>query len=160
MANIEDILTVAIILFVVGTATIFIVKAGHDINTAIKNVPTFNNSVAATNVISSADTAINSVDYIYLGLFIAFFIGIIISAWFIGGIPIIAPIYFFVLIIFTFVSVIIQRVWIDISTNSSTITTAAQLPITNYILSNLGYFTAIIGIVAIIIMFAKPSEEY
>ena len=160
MANIEDILTIAIVLFVVGTATLFIVKAGHDINDNLKLVPTFNNSAEATALIDHADVALNSSDYIYLGLFIAFFLGLIITAWFVGGTAILAPIYFFILIIFTFVSVIIQKVWDDISAQSDMITTVAQLPITNFILGHLGYFVAIFGIVSIIVMFAKPTEAY
>jgi hypothetical protein len=159
MANIEDILTISIVLFIVGVATMFIVKTGHEINSNLANVPIMNNTPGATTIIDSADTAVNMSDYIYLALFISFFVGLIIGAWYIGGEPILAPIYFFVLIFFTFVSVIIQKVWVQISQNSNVITTLAQLPITNYILSHLGYFTAIFGLISIVIMFGKAREN-
>jgi len=159
MANIEDILTITIVLFVVGVAILFIVKAGHEINDNLKIVPTFNNTPEAVEVISSTDEALNMSDYIYLALFLAFFIGLIVTAYFIGGTPIVAPIYFFILITFTFVATIVQVVWNQVSTNANTITTAAQLPITNFILSNIGYLTAIMGLVAIIVMFSKPEDS-
>ena len=160
MANIEDILTVVVVLFVVGIATFFIVKVGHDINDNLKLVPAINDTAAAVELLDDTDRAINMNDYIYLGLFLAFFFGLIITAWFVGGTPILAPIYFFILIIFTFVGVLLQNVWTDVSTNGDLLITAAQLPITNYILGHLGYLTAIFGIVSIIIMFAKPPEAY
>jgi hypothetical protein len=159
MADIQDILTIAIVLFIVGIATLFVVKTGHEINANLVLVPVINNTAGAVTIIESADVAVNMSDYIYLALFLSFFIGLIISAWYIGGEPILAPIYFFVLIFFTFVSVIIQQVWIQISTNAQTLTTLAQLPITNFILSHLGYFTAIFGLISIVIMFGKAREN-
>jgi hypothetical protein len=159
MADIQDILTIAIVLFIVGIATLFVVKIGHEINSNLLLVPVINNTEGAVAIINSTDVAVNMSDYIYLALFLSFFIGLIISAWYIGGEPILAPIYFFVLIFFTFVSVIIQQVWIQVSTNSQTLTTIAQLPITNFILSHLGYFTAIFGLISIVIMFGKAREN-
>lgn len=159
MADIQDILTISVVLFIVGIATLFVVKTGHEINNNLALVPIMNNTPGAVTIIESADVAVNMSDYIYLALFISFFIGLVISAWYIGGEPILAPIYFFVLIFFTFVSVIIQQVWSQIASNSQTITTLAQLPITNYILSHLGYFTAVFGLVSIIIMFGKAREN-
>lgn len=159
MADIQDILTIAIVLFIVGIATLFVVKTGHEINSNLALVPIMNNTPGAVTIIESADTAVNMSDYIYLALFISFFIGLIISAWYIGGEPILAPIYFFVLIFFTFVSTIIQQVWIQVSTNSQTITTLAQLPITDFILAHLGYFTAIFGLISLVIMFGKAREN-
>jgi hypothetical protein len=159
VADIQDILTISVVLFIVGIATLFVVKTGHEINNNLALVPIMNNTPGAVTIIESADVAVNMSDYIYLALFISFFIGLVISAWYIGGEPILAPIYFFVLIFFTFVSVIIQQVWSQIASNSQTITTLAQLPITNYILSHLGYFTAVFGLVSIIIMFGKAREN-
>lgn len=156
MTSVRDIIIIAIILFVVGTSLVFIVKMGHSINTQLLNVSVISTNTEAVEVINATDTAINMSDYLYLALFIAFFISIIIFGYLVGGSPIMAPIYFFILIIFTFVSTIIQLAWGEISSHAELITTVAQLPITNYILSHLGYFIAVMGIVGIIAMYAKP----
>ena len=159
MASIRDVLLISIILFASGITLFYSVSIGHSVNTQLKLIPVINSSTPAVNVINSADSSLNSTDYIYLASFIALAIGIIITGWFISGLPIIAPIYFFVLIIFTFVGVILQKVWVDLATTDTINAQLTNLPITNFILSNLGIFTAVIGIVAIIVMFAKPSAN-
>ena len=156
MTSVRDIILVAAVLFAVGISLVFIVKIGHQINTQLLITPSINSTASAVSVIQHADTAINSSDYIYLALFIGFFISIIIFGWLVGGTTIMAPIYFFIIILFTFVSIILQEAWKEIATHTEVITTIAQLPITNYILSHLGYFIAIMGIIGIIAMYAKP----
>lgn len=159
MSSVRDILIISILLFISGITIFFTVDMGHRINTQLLTTPTFNDSGNAQNVLSHTDAAINKVDYIYLALFIAFFISIIVTGWFVGGVPIAAPIYFFVITIFGFVAVILQQAWRDMSTNAEIIGTTASLPITHFILSNLGYLTVVIGLVGIAAMFAKPAGQ-
>ena len=158
MTSVRDIIVVVIILFVVGLTTVFSVLIGHRVNEQILTVQSFNDSADAVEVINSADSAINMSDYVYLALFIAFFISIILFGWFIGGHPVMAPIYFFVVILFVFVAIVLQLAWIDIVAGSEFVSTIADLPITDFILSHLGYFTAIFGLTGILVMFAKPGE--
>lgn len=159
MSSVRDILIIAILLFAVGISIMFSVRIGHDVNTNLLSISTINETAQAQEVISNADEAINSVDYIYLAFFIAFFISIIIFGWLVGGIPILAPIYFFSVILFVFVSIILQNVWLDISTNPEIILTTLDLPITTFILNNLGIFMTVFGLVGIIMMYAKPSSN-
>jgi len=156
MTSVKDIIIVAIILFIVGLSIVFIVKAGHNINAQLLLTPTINNSAPAKSVINHVDAAINMTDYLYLALFIAFAISVIIFGWLVSGTTIMAPIYFFILILFTFISGIIQMVWIEIASTSQLTTTIAVLPITNYILSHLAFFIAILGLLGILTMYAKP----
>ena len=156
MTSVKDIIIIVILLFIVGVSLTLIVDAGHRINAKLITVPTFN-TTDTLSVINHADAAINSTDYIYLALFIGLFLSIIITGWFVGGLPIAAPIYFFVVVIFTFVSVILQQVWNDMMLNSNILSASLSLPITSFILSHLGLFTAIFGLVGILLMFAKPQ---
>lgn len=160
MTSVRDIIFVVILLFVVGMSVMFMVKIGHNINTQLLNVTTFNNSVDASDVIRNTDNAINSMDYIFLAFFIAFCIGVMIFGYNVGGTPIIAPIYFFILIIFAFIGVLLQLAWADIGGSASLIATTSDLPITNFILTHLGYFTVVIGLLGIISMYAKPPDNY
>lgn len=157
MTSIRDIIIIAVVLFAVGITSFFAVDIGHRVNTNLLAINTINQSTTATAVITSADTAINMTDYIYLAFFIGFFISIIIFGWIVGGQPILAPIYFFVLVLFTFVAVILQEVYKDIAQNPQVIGSIANMPITNFILSNLGMFMAIFGLIGIVIMYAKPE---
>lgn len=158
MTSVTDIIVLSIIVFAVAIILGVTVIASHNINTQILTVPTFNDSTPAKNVINSADTAIDYTDYIYMTMFIGFFLSILITGYFISGIPIAAPIYFFVVIFFTFISIIFQYVWYDLMASSSLVSIATYLPITNFIVSHLAYFMAVFGLAGILIMFAKPTQ--
>lgn len=158
MTSVRDIIVIAILLFAVGLTLLLVVNMGHRINDQLLQTPTFNTSTTASEVITSADTAIDSTDYIFLSLFIGFFISVAITGWFVGGVPILAPIYFFVVTIFSFIGVILQLVFQDVSSNANIISATANLPVTTFILTNLGYFTVAMGLLGIIAMFAKPSQ--
>jgi hypothetical protein len=150
---------IAVILFAVGISITFAVDIGHRVNSNLLTIPVMNNSAEARSVITHADAAINMTDYIYFAFFISFFIAIIIFGWLVGGLPILAPIYFFIIVLFTFVSVVLQMVWIDIATNPQVIAATVNLPITNFILAHLGLFMAVFGLIGIAVMFAKPNSN-
>jgi hypothetical protein len=159
MTSVRDIIVIAVVLFAVGISVTFAVDIGHRVNSNLLTIPVMNNSAEAKSVIEHADAAINMTDYIYLAFFIGFFIAIIIFGWLVGGLPIMAPIYFFSVILFTFVSVILQEVWKDIAANPEAIAATINIPITNFILAHLGYFMAVFGLVGIAVMFAKPKDS-
>jgi hypothetical protein len=157
MTSVRDIIIIAAILFAVGISLVIVLKVGHTINTEILKTTAFNNTPTAKAVIQSADTAMNYSDYLYLASFIAFFISIIIFGWFIDGDTIMAPIYFFLVVLFTFFSVIFQEIWKDLVLKPELVATMVNLPITNFIISHLGYFIAVFGLIGIIMMYAKPQ---
>ena len=159
MTSVRDIMVISVLLFAIGITVYFSVDIGHQVNTKLLLNPSLNSTPEAVQIINKADTAINMVDYIYLALFIGFFISLIFTGWYIGGDSIAAPIYLFIVVIFGFVSVILQNVWVEISVNDLVLDTVAALPITNFILAHLGYFTVVMGLTGIIAMFAKPKQE-
>ncbi len=157
MSSVRDIMIIAAMLFAVGLSLIMVVHVAHIFNANMLNLSIVNDSIEASTVINKADTAINMTDYIYLALFLGFFISIIMFGWFVGGTPIMAPIYFFIVVFFVFGSIILQLVWIDIVLTPQIVSDVADFPITNFILSHLAYFMAIFGLVGILVMFAKPQ---
>ena len=158
MTSVRDIIFISILLFVAGISIVLVVDSSHRINAQLLLTPTFLNDSNAVSVIEHTDAAINMTDYIYLALFVAFFIAIMISGWLVGSEPIVAPIYFFVVVIFTFIAIILQNVWGDIASSPYIVSTLSSLPITAYILSHLGYFMAAFGLLGILAMFAKPTQ--
>lgn len=159
MSSIRDVLLITIVLFATGIAVYFSVNIGHQVNAHLYNVSVINNSAEAVSAVQHADTAINMMDYIYFVSFIALMLGIMITGWFISGVPILAPIYFFILIVFAFVGVVIQNVWGDMTTNAILGSQLGNLPLTNFILTHLGYFSVGIGLLSMIILFGKPGGE-
>lgn len=157
MTSVRDIIIVSVLLFAVAISIFIAVKVGHTVNTELLKTTAFNDTPTAKAVVQKADTALNYTDYMYLAGFIGFFISIIIFGWFIDGSSIMAPIYFFLVILFTFFSVIFQEIWKDFVLKPEMVTTAAALPITNFIVAHLGYFIAVFGLVGIIMMYAKPQ---
>ena len=159
MTSVRDILVIAIVLFAVGISTVFAVNIGHKVNTNLLSISVMNNTGQASSVIVHADAAINMVDYIYLAGFIGFFIAIIIFGWLSSSHPILAPIYFFILIIFVFISIIFQLSWGDIYANPTVLAAASNLPITTFILSHLGVLMTAMGLIGILVMFGKPQND-
>jgi hypothetical protein len=158
MTSVRDIIVIAVILFATGICITFAMMVGHRVNTNLLLQPTIANNTDAVSVITHSDAAINTTDYLYLAFFIGLFVSIIIFGYLVGGSPVFAPIYFFLVVIFTFVSVILQLAWIDLATNPEVITTMVNMPLTNFILAHLGIFMAVFGLVGIVVMFAKPQD--
>jgi len=157
MSSVRDLMFISIILLVVGIALFSVVKVSHIINANLLANPTMNSSIEAQRVLGSADRVIDATDYIYLAALIGFFLGIIVLGWFMSAHPVMSVIYFILVILFTFVSTILQYVWVEYATSDEMVLTILNLPITYFILSHLAYFVAVFGLVGILVMFAKPT---
>ena len=159
MASLRDILVFSIILFIIGLAVVMSNYISHSIALSIINSTTISSNPYANATMTAGNAAINMGDYIYLGLFIGLLLFIIVSAWFVSDYPIFAPIYFFGLVIVVFVSYVLQGSWLNFLTNSVMGSTALNLPITSFILSNLCYFTAVAGLIGLVLIYGKPKGE-
>lgn len=118
--------------------------------------PTINSSDAAVESLSAVSTISNRMDYVIFGLFIGLILGVIITGWFVGGNPIFMFIYFIVVVIAVILAMIFSNVWDTVSQSSIFGTTVTHFTITNNIMGNLPLYIAIIGIIGLVVMFAKP----
>ena len=152
----RDILYIVIIIFMfaIGFFVIHYV-VNQTVNRMVTNT-VINSSASAVDAINTSKTMANKLDYIILGVFIAVILGLIITGWFIGGNPIFMFIYFIVIIIAIVLSMIFSNVWATVSEMSIFGTTINYFPITNHILSHFALYIAVIGILGLIVMFAKP----
>ena len=89
--------------------------------------PTINESDAAVEALGTVNTISNRLDYVVFGLFIGLVLGMIFS-----------------------------NVWDTVTQSSIFGTTVANFPITNNIMGNLPLYLGIIGIIGLVVMFAKP----
>ena len=157
MSGVTDIIVISIILFSVGVALLVTVYVGHTVIADLKVQSSFNSSSQAVSVLNNSNTAINYTDYDYLGGFIGFFIMLIVTGYFVVGYPILSVIYYIVLILFGFISVILQNVWIYIISQPAFSSTSTTIPITNYIMMHLAYFMVAFGLIAMVVTYAKAQ---
>ena len=153
---VRDIIVVSVLLFAFGIAFLFFNRIGHDITNNLKNNSQINATPEAVSVLNSTNNVINKMDYIYFGLFLGLAILTIVASWFVGGYPLFTALYFLMIILFVVFSTILKAIWTELSSKAIFSSTLINLPITNHLLTNLPMYTAIIGLIGVIVMFAKP----
>lgn len=124
-------------------------------------------SMVATDAVNSSASAVTSLEAVKLSLerfdwlVLAFFIGgvlaLMVTGWLVGGHPVFMFVYFVVVVVAVIVGSVLGGVWDDVSTASVFGATVAEFPITNHLLTNLAVYAAIVGILGLVVMFAKPQ---
>lgn len=92
-------------------------------------------------------------DFIFLGVFFALLIGLIVTAYFAGGHPVFAIIYFVALVIMGFLAAVLQYIWEQLSGSTMFITYAAKMPLANWILTHLVTVMVGVGLVGLLFMY-------
>lgn len=164
MATARDIIFAGVLLFALGLG-FFIV---HNIMTTsvdkIIAVKEINESSRATESFEGIKTMVNRLDYVIMAVFIGLILSMIITGWFIGGNPIFMFIYFIVILIAVIISTFLANIWETATQSAIFGSTISSFPITNNILLKLPIYIAVIGVLAMVVMFAKPyiiqNEEY
>ena len=155
----RDIAFIAAILFVSALVFFsfnFIMNTAYD---EISQVPEVNESDNSMEVFQTLETTANRLDYVFLGVFIALLLSLIISSYFVGGHPIFMFVYFIVVVIVVVISPVLSNVWETATQNASFGLTVASMPITNHILLLLPYYMVAIAFIGIVTMFASALRE-
>lgn len=155
-ASAQDLIVISGVLLTMGIFLFIVMFATRSIVTEIVAIPAVNTSEEAMETWDSVSTTTNRYDQLFLGLFIAFFITVIIVGWFVGGEPLFMVIYFIANIIAVIASMVFSNVWYNISQASVFGTTVSNLPMMDHILQNLPLYITIMGIIGIVVMFTKP----
>lgn len=113
-------------------------------------------TTANTSVESVQTGALAKTDYLVFASFIGLALAIIILSWFIGGNPIFFFIYFLVNAVCVVVAAILSNVWYDVTTQPVFSSTLALMTKTNHIMTYLPFYMAVIGVIGIIVAYAKP----
>lgn len=153
----RDIIVFGVVMFSVA---LMMFIANFALNTTIDGLlanPTINSSGNETiSALQSTQDVVNKFDYVVAGVFIALVLGVLITGWFIGGYPIFMAIYFLFNVVAVIISGILSSFWNSFSLASVFGSTFSNFPITNQIMANLQLYVAIVGIIGIVVMFAKP----
>jgi len=156
--NVPDLIYIIVILFSLGVTIIIAANFYGQYTESIADNPAFNNPVN-TAVEADAETMLAALDYI----FIFFFIGLIISTIVLGFQIRTHPVFFFIslilLIIVTILAGTMSNVYEQFTTNttSSIATTASNYTAMNFLFAHLPLFIAFIGVVIMVIFYAKDK---
>ena len=151
------IISVIVILFIVGICGIIFSKAFLMTLSELKGNPIIsanNRSLASISVVQ--DKTIPLLDYVFFFIFIAFAIGLIISAVFIDMHPVFIAIFFLLLVVGVVLAGIFGYVFIHIAENPVLLSTYEQFTLTHALMNHIPLILAVLGFTIIIIFFAKP----
>lgn len=154
----QDVILVAVVLFTLTIGGFITFYASNTVVDKMINITAINSSSDAVTALQSTKTASGSIDYLTLALFIGMVLGIIITGFLVGGHPIFMGAYFLIVTVGVIISAIMANLWEDVTGASIFGSTITSFPIANHLITYLPYYVAAVGIIGIIVMFAKPQE--
>jgi len=160
--SIIDIFYILVVLFMASVAGVLLFYTWGEVS------PTFNSTVQGMDMISDgtkdtlssgigrADESTDLLDSLFVAVFVGLLISIIITAFLVDVHPAFMIVYFVVLIFAVILSVLFSNgfeSFADSSTLASTVT--SDFTMTQYLMDKLPMLTLIVGLVGMVIMFAK-----
>lgn len=127
---------------VFGMASLFIIAVlfflgfyvGDVINESIRSVPQLNNTAGVREVLAGGDVAQSKLDFGFLVLFFGIAIGAVLSGWVVAGFPVFMFVYFLIVVLVVFFSVVLGQAWSDFVSLGTFAVALASFPITNFAL--------------------------
>jgi hypothetical protein len=155
----RDVIVISLVLTGVALVAITAFLVSTQFKDAMTSNPLVNQSVATMNVLNDFETKTHRFDTLVVALFIGLTLATIISSWLIAGNALFMFIYFILIVLGIITSAVLNNIYVKIvQTNAfSSINVVTYFPFTDYLMSNLPYFVAVIGFIGLIMMFAKPA---
>ena len=130
-----------------------------EISTEMKDK--INSSVPEVNAAFDATTnvATGTLSAIWYIMFGGLLLGLLITAWYMPTNPVFVPIFIILLVVTIIIGVAFSNAYeklYEVDTFSEIADTQSSI---NFIMSNLPYVAFIIGLIALIVTFAKPKSE-
>ena len=153
-----DIGGIAVICFVSAIVFFVIGFVGINIYDAMRANDNFNTNPDVMNVLNASEQTTYKLDWVFFGLFIGLILGLIITGWYIQGNPLFVFVYFIVICIFTIISFALSNAWETMTTQSVFNNLINHFPIMNYIMLQMPYIMVVVGMIGIVVIFAKPNS--
>ena len=153
----RDVILISVLIFAFTMGVFIMFFVGDTMVNKLVANPTVNESNATVTALEAVQNkVITRFDYLVFGLFMAFTLSLIISGYLVGGHPIFAFIYFLFIVISVVLSTVLSNIWDTVTSASVFGTTITHFGISNHLLSNLPLYMGIIGLIGLVVMFAKP----
>lgn len=156
----SDVLFIGLIVFILAMGFFAINFGTNTVLDKVKVAPVVNGTPEMKEAIENTQDKLNTAgDYITFALFIAFCIGMMVTAWLVGGMPIFMFLYFLFVVISVVVGSFLSYFWTTITQASVFGLTITHFGLSNHLVSNIHIYLAVLGTIGIIVMFAKPAPQ-
>lgn len=165
-ADMSSLGVLLVIIFILALTSLIVVRIVPEIMDNLAdglsntpNVPQSQLNRSTQTLEQAGDNAPIFLDFMVLGVFIAFLLGLVISSYFIEGTPvtIILAIIFFTILVF--ISALFVSVFDDIKSTSAFASTIASMPYTNFLIGiQLPIIIAVIGFIVVSILIGKSRS--
>lgn len=152
----QDIPFIALSIFAIAITFFAMAYFGSTIIDKFKENEVINGTASAVEVLNKTDAIHDRLDYVVFVLFVSSALLLIVTGWLVGGDPIFAILYFFFVLFSILISALCSNMWEEFTAASAWGTTLLSFPITNHILLFFPMYISIMGMIGLIIMFAKP----
>jgi len=155
----QDLLFVIITLLTIAMTLFIFLYVGQKIDTAISSK--FNSEVNGSGTVMTTTLGIvnNTSDWAFMTLFILLILSLIISSFMIYTHPVFVVVFIIMLTVFITASVYVANVYYEFSRIPEFATALENMPMTDYILTNLPLITLILGVLSIIIIYSKSQGQ-
>ena len=146
----------------IAATAFFLLIAGYistQISTSMDDKIGVLNNESSAMFDATTNTANNSLTAVWFIIFGGLLLGLFITAWKIPTSPIYVPVFIILLIITIIVAVAMSNAYEMLYESNQLSDIANTQGAINFIMSNLPYVALIIGIIVLIITYAKPGEE-
>jgi len=154
--QIQDYMMLLVVLFTLSITVTVAYFVGHTVIGALIATPQINSSVAATTSLQGGLRAENNYDQLTSAWMVGSTLFLVISGWLVGGHLIWMVGYILFIVIIVAISPIISNVFLQIILAPALTASSDAMPITQHIMQYLPMYMAIIGVLGMIAMFAKP----
>jgi len=156
LGSARDVILLIIVVFIIALASFVMNFFGNTAIDKMLDIPEINSSSETVTALQSAESVNNRFDYVVFGVFMAFLLAVMITGWLIGGNPLFMFVYFIIIVVGVLLAVVFANTWETIANASVFGTTVMNFPVTNHLLLNFPIYAAVIGVLGLVVMFAKP----
>jgi len=145
----------------ISAFAIFLLIAGFiatEISTNVKEKINSTNDEVNNAFDATTNTARNTLSVIWYVMFGGLLLGLLVTSWYIPSQPVFVPIFLVLLVIAIIVGVAMSNAYealYEVTNFSSISTTQSSI---FFVMSNLPYVALIIGLIGLIVTFAKPGS--
>lgn len=132
---------------------------GSKVNTEMRDTINSTNEDVNNAFNKSISVSEKSLPAIWYIVFAGLLLGLLVTAWYMPTHPIFVPIFIILLIVGIIVGVAMQNAYEEIYAVNTLSGIAAEQGSINFIMTNLPYVALIVGLITLIVTFAKPKGE-
>jgi hypothetical protein len=159
MSDLKSIAVAIVILFGLGIGLLVMLKTSDLMYTQIEASGIITDARINTSFKSSVTLPREYSDFVFVGIFFAFTISLIIMGYFVSAYPIFVIIYIIGLVVIGLVSALLNYIWDNIAQSTTFLPYLAYIPVTNFMMRHLTMFTIIIGFIGLMVMYIGNTRR-